>query len=101
MLLGQCRTTEQSPALLLASKCNGGKDLNVLRFPFPWVALQGMSCRVSLPIRNIWAARFPKVDSAGLRAPDWEARDPELVRIAWALVLCSSRFPSLQGSGLL
>lgn len=71
MLLGQCRTAEQSPALLRASKRDGGKDLNVLRFPFPWVALQGMSCRVSLPIRSGQVARFHKVDSAGLRAPDW------------------------------
>lgn len=101
MLQGQCRTTDQSPALLRASKCNGGKDLNVLRFSFPWVVLQGMSCRVSLPIRNRRVARFLKVDSAGLRAPDWEVRDPELIRIAWPLVLCSSRFPSLRGSGLL
>lgn len=68
MLLGQCRTTGQSPALLRASKCNGGKDFNMLGFPFPWVAQQGMSCCVSLPIRNWQVARFHWVDLAGLRA---------------------------------
>lgn len=76
MLLGQCCTTKQSPALLHASECNGGKDLNVLGFPFPWVAQQGMSCPVSLPIRNWRAARFHWVDLAGLRASEQEAGDP-------------------------
>ena len=91
MLLGQFCTTEQFPASRHASKCNGGKDLNVLGFPFPWAAQQAMSCHVPLTMRIWLVARFHRVDLAGIAAAEQEVGDPQLVRTAWP---CASALPS-------